>query len=242
MKRTAMFHRKLGKLTARLGSKCMAVGVLESLWHLTAREFPQGNVGKISDEDICVEIGYPGDPKKLIDDLCETGWLDRCPKYRLLVHGWEEHCDQSVTRQLTRSKLPFLVVTSHVQPELAMSNTVEVRAGLPCLALPSHSQAIATPDGEVVVVPSGMIDRTEMIQTLANECSFPPQQAIKLAGDPWLTPERLRFIITRAGEVCGKDGIQGFIVSGIKGKWVPDPTKGQTIAKPAYVPSREGAW
>ena len=47
MKRQAVGHSKL-KLCRRLNVKtCPAIGILESLWHLTAREAPRSNIGRL---------------------------------------------------------------------------------------------------------------------------------------------------------------------------------------------------
>jgi hypothetical protein len=62
MKRQAMSHTKMKRLCRRLDSPLwQCVGILESIWHLTARETPRGNIGKLSDEDIAVAIDYRGD-------------------------------------------------------------------------------------------------------------------------------------------------------------------------------------
>lgn len=107
MKRAGMIHRKTRKLGDRLGSKCLAVGVLESIWHLAAREFPAGNLGKISDEDICGEIGYKGDAAELIGHLLAEGWLDEHPVHRLIIHDWHDHAEDSVHLWLARNTMYF---------------------------------------------------------------------------------------------------------------------------------------
>jgi hypothetical protein len=37
-----------------LKDHCRAVGVMESIWHLTARETPRGNIGKLSNSMIAI--------------------------------------------------------------------------------------------------------------------------------------------------------------------------------------------
>jgi len=84
---------KFKKLRSRLGlTKWGAVGVLELLWHFTMRNAKLGDIGKYTDEEIAISIGWEDDIDKLIDTLVDLGWLDRNDEYRLVVHDWEEHC------------------------------------------------------------------------------------------------------------------------------------------------------
>jgi len=84
------------------------VGLLESIWHLTAREAPAGDIGKLSDEDIALAIDYRGDEAKLIDALVASGWLDRGPVERLAVHDWADHADDAVNMRLARGRQYFV--------------------------------------------------------------------------------------------------------------------------------------
>lgn len=89
-----------------------AIGILEAMWNLSAREAPQGNIGKLSDADISDALGWDGDPKRLIDALVESGWLERCcAEHRLIVHDWHDHADEAVKKALQRSKLSFLSIS-----------------------------------------------------------------------------------------------------------------------------------
>lgn len=109
MKRSALAHTKLRRLVRALGVPTYAaVGILEMLWHLTAREAPQGNIGKLEDADIADAVGWLDCPDRLISSLIEAGWLDESREHRLLVHDWHEHADDAVKKNLQRAKLPFL--------------------------------------------------------------------------------------------------------------------------------------
>jgi len=77
------------------------------LWHLTAREAPAGNIGKLPDEDIAYSIGWRGDPADLIKALVESGWIDEDTEHRLLIHDWPEHCEDAVHMRLARARLFF---------------------------------------------------------------------------------------------------------------------------------------
>jgi hypothetical protein len=111
MKRQAMGHTKMKKLCRRLGVKTyVAVGIMESLWHLTAREAPLGDIGKLSNEDIAIGIDYDGDPDVLIETLVSVGWLDNSYDVsRLVVHDWHEHADDSTKKAVSRRSLKFAV-------------------------------------------------------------------------------------------------------------------------------------
>lgn len=68
------------------------VGVLESLWLTTYVNAPDGNIGRLSNEEIAAAIEYDGDPDELVAALVATGWLDAHERFRLIVHDWSEHC------------------------------------------------------------------------------------------------------------------------------------------------------
>lgn len=104
MKREAVGSSKMKKLCRSLGIKLYAaVGLMECLWHLTAREAPQGNIGKLSNEDIALSLGWEECPDKLVVALVECRWLDESDEHRLIVHDWHEHADDAVDMKLARS-------------------------------------------------------------------------------------------------------------------------------------------
>ena len=108
MKREAINHTKMKRLCRRLNIHAwQAVGLLESLWHLTARETPRGDIGKLSDDDIAIGIDYHGDAVDMLAALVDCRWLDVHPDHRLLVHHWPDHCDDSVNMKLARAKQFF---------------------------------------------------------------------------------------------------------------------------------------
>jgi hypothetical protein len=79
-----------------------AVGMLELLWHLTAREAPRGDIGKLSNEDIALALDYRGDEDVLIEALIRTRWLDRNETHRLLIHDWHEHAWLTINSRALR--------------------------------------------------------------------------------------------------------------------------------------------
>lgn len=73
------------------------IGLLESLWILTQKSAPRGDIGRqLDDEDIAIELEWDGEASELIDALVETRWLDRCEQNRLIVHDWAAHAPRYV--------------------------------------------------------------------------------------------------------------------------------------------------
>jgi hypothetical protein len=109
VKREAVGHTKIKRLCRRLNIPLyQAVGILELLWHTTARQTPRGDIGKLSDEDIAIAIDYHGDEHLLIEALIETGWLDRNEEYGLVVHDWPDHAEDGVHLKIARAKEFFI--------------------------------------------------------------------------------------------------------------------------------------
>ena len=80
----------------------IVAGILERLWHATIVSAPQGNIGKLNDETIAALVGWLDSTDALISALVDAGWLDRCIKYRLLVHDWSDHCPNHVKGNLRK--------------------------------------------------------------------------------------------------------------------------------------------
>ena len=102
---------------------CYALGLLESLWHVTAEQAPDGAIGLLSNQDIADEMFYEGDADLLISALIESGFLDAAEQFRLVVHDWNVYADQSVKRKVARHGKGFasrdgtwLVMASSPEP------------------------------------------------------------------------------------------------------------------------------
>ena len=106
--RGTLTHRKTRRLARLLDiPPCYALGLLEALWHVTAEQAPTGDIGRLSDQDIADEMFYVGDASALIFALIESGWIDNHPTFRLVIHDWEQHTDQSTKRKVARHGLTF---------------------------------------------------------------------------------------------------------------------------------------
>ena len=114
---------KLLNLPTRFGI-ATANGIMERLWHYTAKYHPRGDIGSAPDWAIADACGWdcgkrmdrPGqDTVKIaafIDALVTARWLDRDNACRLLVHDWSDHADTSVKKYLKDKGLSFLSPTS----------------------------------------------------------------------------------------------------------------------------------
>ena len=112
MLRAAINHRKFGRLAEALGiTRFAAIGLAECLWHLTATQAPQGDIGKLSDAEIAAGVFWPKrTASRLVQALMspEVRLLDSCNCHRIRVHDWNCHADQSVKKTLTKNRKRFL--------------------------------------------------------------------------------------------------------------------------------------
>ena len=109
MKRGTFDHPKLIALARELHiPRCYAGGLLEATWHFTARFCARGDLGRYSDADICAGIHLPTkNPERIVAAMVKTGWLDKHPTHRLLVHDWHEHTDDSVKKTMKNRRCTF---------------------------------------------------------------------------------------------------------------------------------------
>ena len=108
MKRGTTDHPKMKRLARRLGGRAQAVGTLEMLWHFTAKYAPDGSLMNYSAEELADEVFYEGEsPEDLVKALVDSGWLDKSEELGLVVHDWQQHCEDSVHLTLARAGKTF---------------------------------------------------------------------------------------------------------------------------------------
>jgi hypothetical protein len=106
--RGTLTHWKTRLLADQLGiSPAHALGLLEALWHVTAEDAPSGNIGRLSNKAIAMQMFTDLDPDRLIDALIASRHLDVHPVHRLIVHGWSDHADNHIHAWLARRCLRF---------------------------------------------------------------------------------------------------------------------------------------
>lgn len=163
MKRGTPDHPKMFQLARKLGvPRAHAVGMMEVLWHWVARFAPAGDIGKWDDAEIAAACDWRDAPEDFTDALVSAGWIDRSDEFRLIVHDWPEHCEDSIHTSLARSGKLFadgsmpstsrLNANEKVKAEEALSGaynstrekarkSAQTREKAPCL-----SQASAKPE------------------------------------------------------------------------------------------------
>jgi hypothetical protein len=109
---------KFKLLVTELGlDPCYVGGILQFIWKFASKNCPRGDIGKFSNEEIAVGIGYTGDPDALIAALVKRKWIDEVGgEMRLVIHDWPEHAEDSVHRKVARRKQWFADGT---QPNLS---------------------------------------------------------------------------------------------------------------------------
>ena len=88
----------------------VVIGLLEGLWYLTATNAPEGDVGRFSDLEIAAWLEWSGDAGQLVEAFVGSGFLDRDDRFRLVVHGWDEHCPNHIANNLKRWGKSFAAV------------------------------------------------------------------------------------------------------------------------------------
>jgi len=143
MKRGTPDHPKMKKFARLIKMPVFAaVGIMEMLWHWTAKFAPAGDIGRFEDADIAEAVSWPSDrsSSELIDAMVESKWVDRTKdESRLYIHGWHEHADDTVHMSLARDTKFF---ANGVMPKLSrMSNDEKKRIEDAFKALESNGQA-----------------------------------------------------------------------------------------------------
>jgi len=112
-------------------NRAWAVGILECLWHWAGRYAPQGDIGRFADADLAEAVSWPKEPAELIEALVESEWVDKDAAFRLVIHDWEDHAEESVKKFLRRNKLPFIKAGSFVQTIAGHGETFAEKVCLP---------------------------------------------------------------------------------------------------------------
>jgi hypothetical protein len=138
MKRDTPDHWKVQALvsTLRLPGRYAAVGILESLWHFTARYCPRGDLGSIPPAALAAWIGYHNAPR-LVNALRKCGWIDGAGS-STTIHHWSHHAEDSVHRALARTGRRF---ADGSQPNLNRLSPPERAAALAFFAAPPEQAA-----------------------------------------------------------------------------------------------------
>jgi len=99
-----------------------AVGILECLWHWTAKFAPRGDIGRFPDVEIEDGAYWEGQTGRLVTALVDTGWVDRSEDHRLVVHDWHEHTDDATKKALSRRGLEPVTAFRRTDPDWRVKN------------------------------------------------------------------------------------------------------------------------
>lgn len=181
MKLNTIQHPKILRLRRRLAVPTWgAVGVLESLWHLTATHAKDGAIGRnYTNEDIANSIGWEGDPDYLIDALVASGWLDVCAINRLVVHDWSDHCPDFVRGNLARQRSDF-AIAKKLEPSatpVPYSSTVQQYATPVPDPSTVHLSPTPRPRPKPIPIPS-QDPEEEDVSVELSEAANPPPDAV----------------------------------------------------------------
>ena len=148
MKRGTPELTKTKRLARRLALPPYAVvGVLEYLWHWTARNARRGDVGRYENIDIAEGIGWNGDADELVAALLEEGWLDESSEHRLVVHDWQDHADDTTRKALEKAGETFVSGDAPRRSRVIRESVAsDSRAGGENYSLPEPSLARAKPE------------------------------------------------------------------------------------------------
>jgi hypothetical protein len=91
-------------------------GLLRAVWDLAAENATRGDIGRMSNQQIAIGIGWKGDADRLIQSLVNTRWLDVHPLHRLVIHDWKEHCEDWVKKRVERGGQGWAVDDTMDQP------------------------------------------------------------------------------------------------------------------------------
>ena len=99
-KRGTLEHPKTMALADVLGiDDCHALGILEALWHWTARYHADGNISGTQPGILARAVRTRIDAQTLWDALLSCGWID-VDGDSCLIHDWADHADNTTKKNL----------------------------------------------------------------------------------------------------------------------------------------------
>ncbi len=150
MKIECLNHVKTLKLKHRLQiPKWQAVGILETLFNFAAVNADDGNIGRYTNDEICLYLEYFDSSDKLIEALIESGFVDVCDENRLSIHDWNEHAPKYIKDRIAKRNKRRSVSqtvgdkTPDVDAGSKMSGKIAINQAQPSQAKPSQKKRIS---------------------------------------------------------------------------------------------------
>jgi hypothetical protein len=106
-KRGTFDHPKTIRLARALDVETWAaLGLLEALWHWTAKYAPDGHIETENWPALAEQIRFSRGSEQLRQVLIQCGWIDES-KGETFVHDWPDHADDAAKKALTRAGTSF---------------------------------------------------------------------------------------------------------------------------------------
>ena len=124
------------KLRMRLDlPRYATTGVIEELRMLAISTAPGGDIGRYSNEELAIHLGWAGDPDALFDALVECDVLDEHPTHRLIMRGWADIVPDFIHKRLAKAGKLFAdetkPKTSRLTVEQREAAEAKYKAGRP---------------------------------------------------------------------------------------------------------------
>jgi hypothetical protein len=130
--RGTLTHWKTQLLAKALGIDLShALGLLEAMWHVTAEKTPSGNIGRLDNKAIAMQMFTRIKPDKLVAALIASRHLDPHPEHRLLVHDWAQHADYNTKRKVSRNHGEIFTANGAVPPVTLRDASSSAKTRLP---------------------------------------------------------------------------------------------------------------
>lgn len=106
MKKNTSRHPKMLALARELDiPRTHARGILGELWEWSGDFALFGDIGKHGNDAIAAAVDWRGKADDLVAALVACGWIDEVDDdRRLVLHDWEDGCDQWVKKRLLRAR------------------------------------------------------------------------------------------------------------------------------------------
>ena len=156
-------HVKFKRLKRMLSlNEWECVGLLESLWMMTARSHICGDIGKSDNIDIAAAIEWDQDEDLLVSALVKCGWLDEHPVHRLVVHDWNIHCPNHVKGNIARHGKSFANLDPRETPMDPPRESPRDASVEPPMDPPTKPSQ-AKPNQDISILPAEAVKVTDLI-------------------------------------------------------------------------------
>ena len=207
MKIECLNHVKTLKLKHRLQiPKWQAVGILETLFNFAAVNADDGNIGRYTNDEICLYLEYFDSSDKLIEALIESGFVDVCDENRLSIHDWNEHAPKYIKDRIAKRNKRRAVSqtvgdkTPDVDAGSKMSGKIAINQAQPNQAKPSQKKRVSVSRFDKLLDKWNQTRGVRKIRKLTDK----RKRSLQSLDDSWLSDAMTA--LTKFPLKCWKDG------------------------------------